>query len=147
LAKQVEKQNAQKRGGGRPIFSIDIGNAEERYQLEPVDGWTAEKLFERRWALTVLQQALERVQTEQTKKGKLELYLALQPTLSGTPMTQDQYLEIGERFEMLASTVKVAALRLRENYRDAIREIVAQTVSDGLQVGDELDQLLAALKG
>ncbi len=147
LAKQAEKQYAQKRGGGRQFLSIDWGNAEERYQLEPVDGWTAEKLFERRWGLTVLQQALEQIRAKQEEKGKLDLYLALQPTLSGVPMTQEQYLEIGERFSMLASTVKVAALRLRENYRDAIREIVAQTVSDGLQVGDELDQLLAALKG
>ena len=147
LAKQAEKQYAQKRGGGWQFLSIDWGNAEERYQLEPVDGWTAEKLFERRWGLTVLQQALEQIRAKQEEKGKLDLYLALQPTLSGVPMTQEQYLEIGERFSMLASTVKVAALRLRENYRDAIREIVAQTVSDGLQVGDELDQLLAALKG
>jgi RNA polymerase sigma factor (sigma-70 family) len=147
LARQTEKQNTQKRGGDRQIFSIDLEDAEHRYQREPVDGWTAEKLFERRWALTVLQQALERVRAEQESKGKLELYLALQLTLSGVPMSEDQYLEIGEQFGMLAGTIKVAALRLRESYRDAIRTIVAQTVSDGQLVGDELDQLLAALRG
>ncbi len=147
LARQTERQSAQKRGGNRHFFSIDWSNAEQRYQLEPTDGWTAEKLFDRRWGLTVLQQALDAVRVEQENKGKLELYLALQPTLSGVPMTQEQYLEIGQRFDMLANTVKVAALRLRENYRDAIREIVAQTVNDGRSVGDELEQLLSALRG
>ena len=147
VAKQVEKAQAQKRGGDRKMFSINFDDAERRYQLEPVDGWSAEKLFDRRWALEVLQQALERLEAEQKKKGKLELYRALQPTLSGTPMTADQYSEIGERFGILAGAVKVAALRLRQKYRDTIREIVAQTVVRFDDVTDELDELLAALRG
>ena len=146
VAKQIEKQSAQKRGGDRQIFSLNVEDAEQRYRLEPVDGWSAEKLYDRGWALTVLQQALDRLQTEQAKKGKSELYVALQPTLSGVPMTLEQYTEIGERFDMLPGAVKVAALRLRQKYRDAIREIVAQTVIRTDDIGDELDELLAALK-
>jgi RNA polymerase sigma factor (sigma-70 family) len=147
VAKQVEKQSTRKRGGDRSFFSLNIDDAEQRYQLEPVDGWSAEKLFERRWALAVLQQALDRLLEQHEKKGKMELYLALQPTLSGIPMTNQQYSEIAERFGMTEGAVKVSALRMREKYRDAIREIVSQTVAETDYVTDELDELLAALRG
>ena len=147
VSKQVEKQSTQKRGGGRQFISLNVADAEERYKLEPVDGWSAEKLFDRRWALAVLEQALERLRVQQEKKGKLELYLALQPTLSGLPMTLEQYTEIGERFGILPGAVKVAALRLRQKYRDTIREIVAQTVAQSDDIPDELDELLSALRG
>lgn len=147
VSKEVEKQTAQKRGGDRTLFSLNIDDAEQRYQMEPVDGWSAEKLFDRRWALAVLQQALEHLEQEQTKKGKLELYRALQPTLSGIPMTMEQYSEIGERFKIPSGAVKVAALRLRQKYGDTIREIVAQTVVESERVGEEMDELLAALRG
>ena len=146
VAKQIEKQAAQKRGGDRQFFSLNIDDAEQRYQLEPVDGWTAEKLFDRRWALAVLHQSLEKLQAEQEAKGKLELYLALQPTLSGVPMTLEQYTEIGERFRIPAGAVKVAALRLRQKYRDTIRAIVAQTVVESDGISDELEELLSALR-
>ena len=146
ISKQVEKGQAQKRGGGKSLFSLNVDDAEQRYQMEPVDGWSAEKLFDRRWALMVLQQALEILESEQTAKGKLELYVALQPTLSGIPMSMEQYTEIGERFKIPSGAVKVAALRLRQKYRDVIREIVAQTVTESERVGDEMDELLAALR-
>ncbi len=145
--KQVEKKNAQKRGGGRTFFSLNVEDAEQRYQLEPVDGWSAEKLFERRWALAVLQQALDRLEEQYLQKRKLELYFALQPTLSGIPMTNQQYSEIADRFGITEGAVRVSALRMREKYRDAIREIVSQTVTETDCVVDELDELLAALKG
>ncbi len=147
VANQIEKQTAQKRGGDRQFFSLDVDDAEQRYQLEPVDGWSAEKLFDRRWALAVLQQALDRLQAQQEEKGKLELYLALQPTLSGVPLTLEQYTDIGQRFGILAGAVKVAALRLRRKYRETIREIVAQTVIQSDDVSDELEELLSALRG
>lgn len=147
ISKQVEKRSAQKRGGNRRILSLNINDAEQRYRLEPVDGWSAEKLYDRRWALAVLEQALERLRNEQERKGKLELYLALQPTLSGVAMTLEQYTEIGDQFGMLAGAVKVAALRLRQKYRDTIREIVAQTVVQTEDISDELDKLLSALRG
>ena len=147
VSKQVEKQHAQKRGGDRAFFSLNVDDAEQRYQLEPVDGGSAEKLFDRRWALAVLQQALDRLREQNEKKGKLELYLALQSTLSGVPMTNEQYAEIASRFGMLEGAVKVSALRMREKYRDAIREIVSQTVVESDRVTDELDELLAALRG
>jgi len=147
VSKQVEKSNAQKRGGGRALFSLDVADAEQRYQMEPVDGWSAEKLFDRRWALSVLKTAIDSLRSQQEAKGKVELYLALEPTLSGVPMTMEQYKEIGEEFDIPSGAVKVAALRLRQKYRDLIREIVAQTVTDPDRVGEEMDELLAALRG
>lgn len=147
VAKQIEKDSAQKRGGGRVFFSMNVEDAENRYRLEPVDGWSAEKLYDRRWALAVLEQALQRLQSHQSEKGKLELYHALQPTLTGVPMTVEQYTEIGEQFGMVAGAVKVAAMRLRQRYRDTIRDIVAQTVVESEDVTDELNELLSALRG
>ena len=147
ISKDVEKQSAQKRGGGRQFFSLDIADAEQRYQLEPVDGWTPEKLFDRRWALSILSQALDQIREEQSQKGKLELYFALQPTLSGVQISQERYEEIAARFSMTAGAVKVAALRLREKYRETLKSIVAQTVIEDDRIEDELDELLNALRG
>ncbi len=147
VSKQVEKQSAQKRGGDRQFFSLNIETAEQRYQLEPTEGWTPEKLFDRRWALTVLEQALAELKQRQTDKGKLELYEALRPTLSGVPMANAEYAEIAQRFQMYEGAVKVAALRLRQKYRDIIREIVGQTVAESNRVSDEIDELFKALSG
>ena len=147
VSKQVEKQSAQKRGGDRQFFSLNIETAEQRYQLEPTEGWTPEKLFDRRWALTVLEQALAELKQRQTDKGKLEVYEALRPTLSGVPMANAEYAEIAQRFQMYEGAVKVAALRLRQKYRDIIREIVGQTVAESNRVSDEIDELFKALSG
>ena len=146
-AKQLEKQSAQKRGGDRTFFSLDVQDAEQKYQMEPVENWSAEKLFDRQWGLTVLQQALTALATEYESKKKSELYSALQKTLSGQQMTQEEYQEIGDRFQMTANAVKVTALRLRQKYRDMIREIVAQTVTESDRVSDEIDELFNALSG
>lgn len=147
VSKQVEKRNAQKRGGDRQFFSIDVDDAEHRYQLEPVDGWTPEKLFDRRWALEIIQQALQSLRNQHEAKGKLELYLELQQTLSGAQIPQSRYEEIADRFDMSAGAVKVAALRLRKKYRKTLQELVAQTIADTDSVDDELDQLLNSLNG
>ena len=145
--KQLEKQAAQKRGGSRTFFSIDVVDAEKRYQLEPVDGWTPEKLFDRRWALEVIQQALSTLKSKHEKKGKLPLYHALQSTLGGAQISQQKYEEIAQEFSMSPGAVKVAALRLREDYRQTLKEIVRQTIEETDSIEDELDQLLAALRG
>jgi RNA polymerase sigma-70 factor (ECF subfamily) len=147
VSKQIEKSMAIKRGGDRQTISINIDDAEQRYQLEPVDGWTPEKLFDRRWALEVLQQALHQVRDEHQQKGKLELFVALQPTLAGVQISQDQYEEIATRFSMTPGAVKVAAMRLRDKYRKAMQSIVGQTLADSENVDDELQQLLTAIRG
>ena len=147
VSKQVEKRLAQKRGGQIQLISIDVENAEQRYQLEPVDGWTAEKLFDRRWAMEVIQQALQQLKSQQESKGKLELFLELQSTLAGARISQGKYDQIATRFSMSHGAVKVAALRLREKYRESLQQIVSQTIADEDAINDELDELLNALRG
>lgn len=144
-SKEYAKQNAIKRGGGKNIFSLDIDSAEQRYQLEPVDGWTAEKLFDRRWALEVLAQALSQLRDEHEAKGKLELYEALQTSLAGQPLSGEECDAIGQRLAMSPVAVKVAAHRLKEKYRRALVDIVAQTLDDPSAVDNELETLLQAL--
>ena len=147
VAKQNRHDQAIKRGGGDVVFSLDVDDAEQRYQLEPAQDWTAEKLFDRRWALALLQRALEELEQQQKSKNRLELYHALQSTLTGIPITGQQYESIAAQFSMSTGAVKVAALRLRERYRELLVQLVRQTVTDQQIVERELDELLAALRG
>ena len=143
---QIIRENAQKRGGGHKIFSLDVGNAESKYQHEPVDGWTAEKLFDRRWALEVLKQALTQLREFYQNSENEDLYDLLQPVLQGYPMTRVEYESIGKQVGMSSGAVKVAAFRMRDRYRSILRTIVAETLADASGLDDELDILLAALR-
>lgn len=147
IANEVKRQTAQKRGGGWVGWSLDVEDAERRYQLEPDEGWTAEKLYDRRWAVSILGQALERLEAQQREKHRLDLYRDLQATLSGMPMTGQQYQEVADKHGMTTGAVKVAALRLRERYRQFLIELVRQTVTDPDIVDNELNELLSALRG
>lgn len=147
VSKQTAKENAQKRGGDRAIFSLNVEQAEQRYQREPVEDWTPEKLYDRRWALEVLGKALEELKRDHESRGKLELYSALQATLAGEALTGEACEEIGARLDMSPVAVKVAAHRLKEKYRKALIDVVSQTLVDQDNVDDELDNLFAALAG
>lgn len=150
VSKQTEKQNAQIRGGGNAIFSLNIDDAEQRYSREPADGWTPEKLFDRRWALEVLSQALARLRQSHEAAGKLELYNSLQSTLAGEALTNERSQQIGEQLGMSAVAVKVAAHRLKDKYRKTLTEIVSQTLTepnDAASVDEELASLFQALHG
>lgn len=147
IANEVKRETAQKRGGGWTGWSLDVDDAERRYQLEPDEGWTAEKLFDRRWALSILSQALEQLANRQREKHRYDLYQDLQPTLTGVAMTGQQYEGIAEKHGMTTGAVKVAALRLRERYRQMLVDLVRQTVTDPDIVDNELNELLDALRG
>src|SRR6266496_930251 len=81
VADERDRANAQKRGGNRQILSFDAHEAEERYRLEPVDERSPERIFERRWAITLLDLVLARLGQEFAAKGKLDLFQRLQPHL------------------------------------------------------------------
>jgi RNA polymerase sigma-70 factor (ECF subfamily) len=147
VSNQTAKQNAQKRGGDRATFSLDVQSAEQRYQREPVEDWTPEKLFDRRWALEVLAKALEALRQDHESRDKLELYTELQGTLAGETLTGESCEEIGAKLEMSPVAVKVAAHRLKEKYRKALVDVVSHTLADQGNVDDELDNLFAALSG
>ena len=147
VSKQTAKQMAQKRGGGKATFSLDVEKAEQRYQQEPVENWTPEKLFDRRWALEVLSKALEMLRRDHDARGKLALYEELQGTLAGEALTGEACEEIGAKLEMSPVAVKVAAHRLKDKYRNALIDVVSQTLTDQESVEDELDKLIEALAG
>ena len=145
LAKEQRRQRAQKRGGNRPLLSFDFQSGEHRYSLiEPVDNLTPERLYEKRWALTLLDLVLSRLREEFHTAGKLELFDSLKQFLAaGT--AKPAYLEIAEELGMSEGAVKVAAHRLRRRYRKLLKQEIARTIVGPEALEDELRDLLAAL--
>jgi RNA polymerase sigma-70 factor (ECF subfamily) len=144
LANRRAEDRARKRGGGRAAFSIDLRDAEGRYLLEPSHGWTAERLYERRWALTVLDLALGRLSAEMEAAGKGPLFDGLSPALLGAGESAP-YAAIAGRLGMTEGAVKVAAHRMRSRYRELLVEEVGRTVDDAGSVAEEVRDLLSAL--
>ena len=145
-AKAYERQQAQKRGGGRKHLSLDVSQGECRYQHEPADDWTPEKIFARRWALTILDAALGRLRKDHEESGRIALFETLKVYLTGDSGAPP-LAEAARRLNMTEGAVKVAVHRLRERYRQALRDEIGQTVADPADVEDELTALSAALRG
>ncbi len=134
------RETTKKRGGQVQTFSIDAELGESRYQHEPSHEETPDKLFERRWAMQLLDQALARLDDEFSCSGKHELYAALKPFLSGTPATSS-YREVSEQFLMSPTAIKVTMHRIRQRYKDLLQDEVRQTVSSSEEVEEELGRL------
>jgi RNA polymerase sigma-70 factor (ECF subfamily) len=144
LADQRDRAHAQKRGGGRPIISFDAHEAEERYRLEPVDERSPDKLFERRWAMTLLDQVLARLAQEFSDADKRDLFNRLQPFLvEGTG--EKTYAEIAHAGGMTEEALKKAVQRMRGRYHQLFREEIAQTVASPEEVEEELRHLCTVL--
>jgi RNA polymerase sigma factor (sigma-70 family) len=144
LANQRDRERAWKRGGGRAPISIDRPDAEGRYALEPSHELTPERLFERRWALILLERALGRLGEEMAEAGKSELFARLRPTLAGGGEAVS-HGDVARALGLGEGAVKMAALRLRRRYREVLRDEVAGTLSDPAEVEDEILAMLAAL--
>ncbi|MCE5277622.1 MAG: sigma-70 family RNA polymerase sigma factor [Planctomycetaceae bacterium] len=144
MSNQRAMQRAIKRGGGKKIIPLDSGDAEARYRLEPVESMTPERLFDRRWALTVLDQALARLREEYTAAGKAELYATVESFLTADREKAD-YSAAAGRLGWPEGTVRVAVHRLRRRYRDLLRSQIAQTVETPEQVEEEISHLLDCL--
>jgi len=142
LANEWDRDRAKKRGGGRSPISLDALTAESRYAMEPAGAETPETIFQRRWALTLLEQVMTRLRGEFTAAGKAEIFDELKAMLTGD---KTPYAEVGQRLGMNEGAVKVAVHRLRKRYRDLIREEIAQTVESDGEVEDELRDLMSAL--
>jgi RNA polymerase sigma factor (sigma-70 family) len=141
LKKEWVKANAAKRGGGHAHFSLDAQEAEQRFAAETSDDLTPEIVFERRWAATVLESAIKRLAAEYAAAGKEKFFEALKNYTWGDS-SADSYADIGREFGVSEGAVKIAALRLRERYRELLRMEVARTVADASQIEDELRYLL-----
>ncbi len=146
LASEREKNRAQKRGGGAQIISLQLDTAETRCAWLAGSGDPPDRAFDRQWALALLDAVLGRLRQEYTEAGREELFLGLKDTLSGG-RSEIPYRELGARLGMSEGAVKVAAHRLRQRYRELLREEIANTVSGPEQVEEELRQLFAALSG
>lgn len=147
VAKQIERNQTIKRGGQKTLLSIDVQTAERDYRNEPVDGWTAEKIFDRRWALSVLKQTLDSLDRHYQGLGQSALFERLRPLLMAGSQKPQTYKAIADQLEMTEGAVKVAASRMRDRYKTKLSEIVSRTLADPDSLDDELDVLLNALRG
>mgnify|MGYP003590404874 CR=1 FL=1 len=144
LANERDRARAQKRGGGQIPISIDEQDAEGRYRLEPIDQMTPEKLYERRWALTVLDRTLARLREDYAASGRMALFNGLKEDLAGGERALT-HAEIGRQLNMTPGAVKVAAHRLRKRFRDFLRTEIAATVSSPDEIEEELRHLFRVL--
>ncbi|HUV66240.1 MAG TPA: sigma-70 family RNA polymerase sigma factor [Sedimentisphaerales bacterium] len=144
LADEWDRARAQKRGGDKKVLSLDFDAAASRYDLEPADHLSPEKLFERSWALTVLTKAMDRLKAESAASDKQRLFDCLKVYLTAGK-DAGSYRDVAGELNMTEGSVKVAVHRLRRRYRELVREEIAQTVTTEAQVDEEIRDLFAAL--
>jgi DNA-directed RNA polymerase specialized sigma24 family protein len=146
LSNERDKARAQKRGGGQFLIPIDVQNTETHYGFEPVEQMTAEKIFERRWAMVLLEQTAARLREEYERDGKIKLFEQIKVTLT-EPRGAIAYADLGRALNMSEGAVKIAVHRLRLRYRAVLRAEVADTLADPADVEDEVRQIFRALSG
>ena len=144
LANQRDHAQAKKRGGGQTVISLDGLNAESRYGLEPAHNLTPEKLFERQWAITVLDRVLARLQQEYAVTDRHVVFEQLKGFLTAGRRAGG-YAAVAEILGMSEGAVKTAVHRLRHRWRRLLHEEIAQTVSSPDEIHDEIRYLLACL--
>lgn len=143
ISDQKKRANAAKRGGNKNIFSIDAGDAEQRYQMEPTDDVEPSDLFQRQWAMELLGRVYTRLEQEHIEKGREEQFQILRQYLSTTDGST--YEEIAPQLGMNENTVKITVYRLRKRFRTLLEEEVLQTVDSASDIQSELNELLTAL--
>jgi RNA polymerase sigma factor (sigma-70 family) len=146
VADQRAHAQRQKRGGGQHHFSLDAVTGEERYRLEPSDSRTPDQLFERRWALELLDRVLVRLRDEYAGPEETALFEALQPFLAAKE-GGDTYASLAERLGRSEEAIKKTVQRMRRRYRELFREEIAQTVTTAEEVEDELRYLREVMRG
>lgn len=146
LLDEVDRARTIKRGGNVEFVSLDTESAEHRYQLEAADFLTADKIFDARWAMTLLDRAMSRAAQEYADRGKAVLFETLRPFLN--PITRNappSYEEAAKSLQVSVATVKTFIHRLRRRYTSILREEVARTVSDPSTIDEEIHALCEAL--
>jgi len=144
LANERERAQAQRRGGGRAIISLDADEAETRYSLEPADSLTPEAVFERRWAFAVLERTMRELRREYAADEKSELFEQLQGFLPNGHGHISR-AELAAQRGASVGAIDVAVHRLRQRFGDLLREQVARTVSSEAEVEEEIRHLIAVL--
>ena len=144
LANERERAHAQRRGGGRPLLSLDSGDAETRYSLESADNRTPEAEFERRWAFALLERTMAELRREYSSGDKLRLFEDLQGFLPNGQETISR-TDLAAKRSVSVGAIDVAVHRLRQRFGALLREQVAQTVSSEAEVEEEIRHLISVL--
>ena len=142
LADEGDRSRAQKRGGGT-VLSLEFSSGEERYQREPAHKETPELIFDRRWAMSVIDRVMNRLRNEFVQHGRVDHFDRLKVFLLDQGETP--YATLAREMSTSEGALKVAIHRLRKRYRDLFRQEIAETVSDPADVESELRYLAAAL--
>jgi DNA-directed RNA polymerase specialized sigma24 family protein len=145
LSKERDRARALKRGGGRVLLSIDVQEAEGRHADEPLETLDPEALFERRWALTILERAMSRLRQEFAASGRTAEFEQLEAYLTGSE-PKAPYQSAAERFGTTEGAIKKMVHGLRRRYGLLLREEIAATVADPEKIDDELRHLLASVR-
>jgi RNA polymerase sigma-70 factor (ECF subfamily) len=143
LGNEWQKERAAKRGGAVPFVSLDAALAEQRLAVEPATVDDPETIFERAWAVSVIELALERLTREQAAGEKAQMFEKLRPSLAGAPTAS--YAELAAEFGSTEGAMRVAVHRLRQRYRELLRATIADTVEDPREVEAELQHLQRVL--
>jgi RNA polymerase sigma-70 factor (ECF subfamily) len=146
LANEWDKSQRQKRGGGVQHLSLDWQSADEKFKLEPPDIASPDRIYDREWALALLERVIARLRDECARDGKAHLF----EQAKGYLMVGEQaipYAAAARTLNLDEGAVRVAVHRLRARYRALLRDEIAQTLDDPTQVAEELKSLQAALAG
>jgi RNA polymerase sigma factor (sigma-70 family) len=143
LADEWDRSRAQKRGGGQVIVPLDGADADTRYSREPAHDLTPEKLYERQWAIAVLQKVLARLREEFLAEGKAVLFDRLEAFLAGGTTTT--HAQTAAELGLTENAVKKAVHRLRRRFREGLREEIAHTVASPEEIDEEIHYLLRCL--
>lgn len=144
LINEYHRESAQKRGGGKALLSLDFKVAERRFALEPVDRRSPESLFERQWALTLVETTLKRLEDELRRFGNQERFERLKGFLTET--SPDRYADAAKDLEISEGAVKVAVHRLRRRFASLLREAVTETLESPEDVDHEIRHLFSILR-
>ena len=146
LANEWDRASRQKRGGGVPLLSLDWQDADTRYQVEPADVLSPDKIYDRAWAVTLLEKVIGRLREESAADGKALLFERLKPFLM-MGRGDIPYAQAAAELAMTEGAARVAVHRLRRRYREVLREEIGQTLSDPAQAEEEMRALFSAFAG
>jgi len=146
LMDDFDREHCVKRGGNVEFVSLDVSLAEERYRMVPLDFLTAERIFDARWAMALLEQTICQLREECTAQGKLFIFETLKPFLD--PINSNaalSYEQVASTLQVTVGSVKTLIHRMRRRYASLLREEVGRTVSDPGEIDEEIHSLCEAL--
>jgi RNA polymerase sigma-70 factor (ECF subfamily) len=144
LINEWHKRHAEKRGGKRPLLSLDFASGESKLSLVALDSLTAEQIYERQWVITLLERVFDQLRTEYVARDRLPYFETLKPFLAGS-LQRAGYRNAARTLGISETTAKVAAHRMRKRYRELLWAEIAQTVQQPADVDEEIRDLFAVL--